>query len=398
MIQALWVAAVLLAWVSGVSAHPLGNNTVNRQAHLRFAADSILVDYLVDHAEVPTLLATQTADIDADGDTTADEWNAYVRHWAAERAAQLKLVMHGREHSASVAHDVLQLALSAQTKLPGQVWGAPTTQAPRPSHTLMVVSLTSQVWPQVVSAEGYAHSTLAPLQLPPHLSPVAVQRGRLPCGSPATGMHLPSWPPTSHASHWPPQARSQQKPSTHWPLAQSVAWAHAWPFFLRQAPPGSQVDAPVHESGSSLEVTETQAPVDGRHVLHAPAQGPAQHTPSWHTPKAQSSLSLQVIPLASGRQISATRTLKLLGSIPPTARTSSVVRRDRPNCARGKESGGWGANVVVAGSKISTVPTSAAASRPPAIMTWPEARSTACAELRVEESDPAAANFPVAGS
>ncbi len=42
--------------------------------------------------------------------------------------------------------------------------------------------------------------------------------GRLPCGLPTTGVHVPVLPATSHASHSPVHALSQQTPSTQNPL------------------------------------------------------------------------------------------------------------------------------------------------------------------------------------
>jgi hypothetical protein len=59
----------------------------------------------------------------------------------------------------------------------------------------------------------------------------AGQAGRLPSGAPRPSEHFPMLPATSHASHCPSQARSQQTPSTQSPLAhsrgapQSSPWA-----------------------------------------------------------------------------------------------------------------------------------------------------------------------------
>ena len=44
---------------------------------------------------------------------------------------------------------------------------------------------------------------------------------RAPWGAPVDGLHVPTWPATSHAWHWPVQVVSQQTPSTtipdaHW--------------------------------------------------------------------------------------------------------------------------------------------------------------------------------------
>ena len=63
-----------LALASLANAHPLGNNTVNRQSGLALSPTTLTVDYRVDIAEIPTLLATTEADTDGDGSTSKAEW------------------------------------------------------------------------------------------------------------------------------------------------------------------------------------------------------------------------------------------------------------------------------------------------------------------------------------
>lgn len=45
----------------------------------------------------------------------------------------------------------------------------------------------------------------------------------------ATGMHAPSRPGSSHASHWPVHLLSQHTPSTQNPVEQSPGVAHGFP-------------------------------------------------------------------------------------------------------------------------------------------------------------------------
>ena len=52
-----------------------------------------------------------------------------------------------------------------------------------------------------------------PLQNAPH-GPNPAHAARPPCAPPLTAVHTPALPATSHASHWPVQAASQQTPST----------------------------------------------------------------------------------------------------------------------------------------------------------------------------------------
>ena len=71
-----------LALASLANAHPLGNNTVNRQAGLALSPTTLTLDYRVDIAEIPTLLATTEADTDGDGSTSKAEWTRYARAYA----------------------------------------------------------------------------------------------------------------------------------------------------------------------------------------------------------------------------------------------------------------------------------------------------------------------------
>jgi len=71
-----------LALASLANAHPLGNNTVNRQAGLALSPTTLTLDYRVDIAEIPTLLATTEADTDGDGSTSKTEWARYARAYA----------------------------------------------------------------------------------------------------------------------------------------------------------------------------------------------------------------------------------------------------------------------------------------------------------------------------
>jgi hypothetical protein len=75
---------------------------------------------------------------------------------------------------------------------------------------------------------------LLPSQDPAHALPSLAQAARAPWGGPWTAEQVPSRPFTSHASHWPVHALSQQKPSTQSP---DLHWSGAV-----QAPPLSSFD------------------------------------------------------------------------------------------------------------------------------------------------------------
>jgi ABC-type nickel/cobalt efflux system permease component RcnA len=68
--------ASVAALASTSAAHPLGNFTINHYAGMRVEVDRVLLDVVIDHAEIPTFQARQDYDLDADGSLSADEVNA----------------------------------------------------------------------------------------------------------------------------------------------------------------------------------------------------------------------------------------------------------------------------------------------------------------------------------
>ena len=94
MRRALPVLIGLLA-ASLIHAHPLGNNTVNRQATIHVSQAAVAVRYLVDLAEIPTLLAAAEADVNDDGMTSAGEWEDYSRHYGGQIRDGIDAVVDG---------------------------------------------------------------------------------------------------------------------------------------------------------------------------------------------------------------------------------------------------------------------------------------------------------------
>ncbi len=92
----LLLAAAALATAAQAVAHPLGNNSVNRQSALTVAPGTIELRYVMDLAEIPTLRASQEADRDQDGDTSPDEWQAHSLRWASEVSPRLSLKIDGK--------------------------------------------------------------------------------------------------------------------------------------------------------------------------------------------------------------------------------------------------------------------------------------------------------------
>ena len=58
------------------AAHPLGNFTINHYAGIRVEPDRILLDVVIDQAEIPTFQARLGFDTDGDGEVSDDEIDA----------------------------------------------------------------------------------------------------------------------------------------------------------------------------------------------------------------------------------------------------------------------------------------------------------------------------------
>ena len=76
-------SVALLAAASPVTAHPLGNSTVNRAVAATIVPDEIRIAYIIDMAEIPAFAALLSMDADADGGQSVAE----KADWAGARCA-----------------------------------------------------------------------------------------------------------------------------------------------------------------------------------------------------------------------------------------------------------------------------------------------------------------------
>jgi nickel/cobalt transporter (NicO) family protein len=91
------VGLALATLVPGVvSAHPLGNFTINHYAGLRLAADRLAVDLVIDEAEIPTFQERQRIDTDGDGTINPTELAAERLAACPRLAGQLRASIDGR--------------------------------------------------------------------------------------------------------------------------------------------------------------------------------------------------------------------------------------------------------------------------------------------------------------
>src|SRR2546426_2774359 len=90
------IAAVLILGSSAVSAHPLGNFTVNHFTRIELANDSVKIHGVIDMAEIPTFQELQQIDTDGDGNASIAELGEYANRIADQLARQISLLVDGR--------------------------------------------------------------------------------------------------------------------------------------------------------------------------------------------------------------------------------------------------------------------------------------------------------------
>ena len=91
------VAAVVLGGgAAPAAAHPLGNFTTNVSAAVVIGRDRVLVDYVVDHAEVPTVQLRARIDADGDGEASDDEATDHAERRCAELASGIDVTIGAR--------------------------------------------------------------------------------------------------------------------------------------------------------------------------------------------------------------------------------------------------------------------------------------------------------------
>jgi hypothetical protein len=124
---------------------------------------------------------------------------------AAQSASAAQLVLHAAAPHANGPHGTSVSA--GQLPLPSHVAGRTAVPAAQDAARHMIAAPARPL--QVIRFDP---SHAAAEQGFPGVP--AEQAGRVPCGAPSTGTHVPTAPVASHASHCPVHPTSQQTPST----------------------------------------------------------------------------------------------------------------------------------------------------------------------------------------
>ena len=103
------------ALATSVSAHPLGNFTINHYARIELATTELQLYIVYDYAEIPTFQEKQTIDRNGDGTITEDERTQYVASSLEKLRANLTLNINGKTPVLSLVRNSVQLEF-----LPGQ--------------------------------------------------------------------------------------------------------------------------------------------------------------------------------------------------------------------------------------------------------------------------------------
>jgi nickel/cobalt transporter (NicO) family protein len=118
VMMGLLALGLVLVPADRAAAHPLGNFTVNRYSGLRIQADQVVVDYVVDMAEIPAFQQRQELDIDGDATVSVAE----AAGWRARECPRLAAAVHARLDGRALGFTV---AASAVAFPPG-AGGLPT--------------------------------------------------------------------------------------------------------------------------------------------------------------------------------------------------------------------------------------------------------------------------------
>jgi hypothetical protein len=95
LVAVLGAVAIALLAPALVSAHPLGNFTINHYSGLRISPNDVIVDHVTDFAEIPTFSERRSMDTDGDGTVSDSEAHTYALSQCTTLASSLDLEVGG---------------------------------------------------------------------------------------------------------------------------------------------------------------------------------------------------------------------------------------------------------------------------------------------------------------
>src|SRR3954451_6502887 len=94
--RSILAALVVLPFAAtAVLAHPLGNFTINHHAGIRVEPDRVVLDVVIDEAEIPTFQAVMDLDEDGDGEFSDEELLAAKTSGCTRVGETLSLTVDG---------------------------------------------------------------------------------------------------------------------------------------------------------------------------------------------------------------------------------------------------------------------------------------------------------------
>ena len=96
LIRLAAIALVFLAWEPTAAAHPLGNFTINHYAGLDIAPDRVVIDYVLDMAEIPAFQEITQLDANHDRQADSSETGDYPAAKCQEIQSHLNLRLNQR--------------------------------------------------------------------------------------------------------------------------------------------------------------------------------------------------------------------------------------------------------------------------------------------------------------
>ena len=100
-----------VAFAAGISAHPLGNFSVNQYSRLEIGKSQVTLYEVVDMAEIPTFQESAVIDTNRDGKLSQDELTAYATNLGPQYAANLRLTAGGESLPVRVSSSSASVAI-----------------------------------------------------------------------------------------------------------------------------------------------------------------------------------------------------------------------------------------------------------------------------------------------